>query len=201
MPRYRFQVNDGDARLRTGTIEAETLDDARKQILNRGFEVVSLQALAGSVSAAPFEEPDLEIDSPPRRLRLDVAMALVGVLGLASCIYSLRPAQAVSAAQPPHVPCLVEISGSLHVEGSKDLSDVQLVLDFPDVPVQWTRSWSSVAQKTPGQFRLAADFDAPVKPRRCVFTARKPGHGDVVQELALGQLPAHFQRTVTLRRY
>jgi hypothetical protein len=201
VPRYRFQVKDEAGRLRTGSLEAETLEAARKQILSRGFEVVALQALAATVAAAASDELSLEPEQPtPTRSKLDVVMLLLGLLGLLGCLHQvLRPSAQRSAVQP-HVACSVQVEGTLQMAGAREYSDVQMVLDFPEVPVQWTRGWRAVSTQRAGEFRLIADFESPSAPHTCRFIVRKPGYREYSQDLPLAGLNARFERSVALQR-
>lgn len=199
VPKYRFQVKDDAGRLRTGSLEAETLEAAREQIQSRGFEIVALQALAGTVAAASAEVASFELEEQPTRHRLDGVMLAIGVLGLLGCVHALLPRSEATSVQP-HVPCSVQVQGTVQMAGVSDFSDVQLVLDFPEVPVQWTKPWKSVTTKRAGEFRLVAEFEAPSAPRVCRLVVRKPGYREASQELALPASAARFERSVVLQR-
>lgn len=71
------------------------------------------------------------------------------------------------------------VEGSVTVQGSSSLGDVQVMLDLPEIPYQQTYDWSKMKHPRNGHFVVQVEFESTRRARQLIVRARKPGLGEV----------------------
>jgi hypothetical protein len=204
MARFSFQVKDGEGKLRSGTMEARNLEDARSVILKRGFEVIDLKELAergtGQIqiltAAAPtryrsgpaaprdYRSPIVEAMQErmpsPRSFRF--AMALLAAVGMGWMVVGWRSAPKKTGlpgnrplATASPIKVALNVTASLVDDVS--LGDVEVVLDLPEIPYQQTFLWAKLNHPGPRSFTTNVTFESTRQARQLIVRARKPGYG------------------------
>lgn len=207
MARFHFQVSDAEGKIRRGTMEAQSLSDAREIASRRGYTVIELREV---VDGAP--EPVIKVQSRPATARyhagpaerrefrpglvqrlqdmfpaqmVKVFMGLLIVVGLGWMVVGWRtPGSSVRGApvRPGATPNLtalkLQVEGSVEIEGSSNVNDVQITLDLPEIPYQQTFDWSKMKHPRAGHFVVEVQFESTRRARQLIVHARKPGLGE-----------------------
>ncbi|MBS2035511.1 hypothetical protein JST97_11020 [bacterium] len=207
MARFHFQVSDAEGKIRRGTMEAQSLADAREIAHRRGYTVIELRE---AVDGAP--EPVIKVQSRPASTRYHAGpaerrefrpslgqrlqdmfpsqtvkgvMGLLILIGLGWMVVGWRTPGAPgrgSAARPAATPNLtalkLQVEGSVEIEGSNNVNDVQVTVDLPEIPYQQTFDWSKMKHPRAGHFVVEVQFESTRKARQLVVHARKPGLGE-----------------------
>jgi hypothetical protein len=113
-------------------------------------------------------------------------MALLIVLGLAWMVVGWRtpgaPPSGGGSLKPVATPNLtslkLQVEGTVNVEGSDNVNDVQVTIDLPEIPYQQTFDWSKMKHPRNGHFLVEVEFESTRKARQMIVHARKPGLGE-----------------------
>jgi len=208
MARFHFQVSDTEGKIRRGTMEAQSLSDAREIAGRRGYTVIELcEAVDGipepviKVStkvatsryqtgpAAPREfDPGIleRIGALFSAKAVRAVMSILIVVGFIWMVVGFRSPAARSGTsggpRPMVTPTLtalkLQVEGSVEVIGSSSVGDVQITIDLPEIPYQQTFEWSKLKHPRPGHFYVEVEFESTRKARQLIVHARKPGLGE-----------------------
>lgn len=213
MARFHFQVSDTEGKIRRGTMEAQSLADAREVAHRRGYTVIELREVVDGVA-----EPVIQVQSRPASSRYHTGpaaarpfrptlvqrlqemfpvnavrgvMALLIVVGLIWMVAGWRtpgaPARGAGPVRPVSTPNLtalkLQVEGSVEVVGSTSVGDVQITVDLPEIPYQQTYEWSKLKHPRPGHFLVDVEFESTRKARQLIVHARKPGLGEASTEV------------------
>lgn len=208
MARFHFQVSDSEGKIRRGTMEAQSLSDARAIAHRRGYTIIELREAVDGIS-----EPVIQVAtrSATSRYHTGPAPARAYRPGLWQRLHDLFPAQTVRAvmmilavvglvwmvvgwrtpgprgsgsgpgrpAATPNLTALkLQVEGSVEVVGSSSVGDVQITVDLPEIPYQQTYDWSKMKHPRPGHFLVEVEFESTRKARQLIVHARKPGLGE-----------------------
>ena len=213
MARFHFQVSDTEGKIRRGTMEAQSLSDAREIAGRRGYTVIELRE---AVDGVP--EPVIKVSTKVATSRFQtgpatprefdpgilerigalfsvqvvrIAMGTLIVVGLIWMVVGWR-SQAVRGGtsggpKPVNTPTLtalkLQVEGSVEVIGSSSVGDVQITIDLPEIPYQQTYEWSKLKHPRPGHFYVEVEFESTRKARHLIVHARKPGLGETSTEV------------------
>lgn len=211
MARFHFQVTDTEGKVRTGTMEARNLEDARSVILKKGFSVVdlkeALEAPAVNIQVhkkaansrhhvGPVARRDYQPGLGERIAALTPPASVVRfllilvALGGGAWMYTTwkdpsqaKPGSPARSREPELHPLKLLVTGSVKVEGSSNLGDVQVTLDIPEIPYQQTWEWTKLDHPREGHFVARLEFQSSRKARQLVVRARKPGLGEAHSEV------------------
>lgn len=214
MARFSFQVSDTEGKIRRGTMEAQSLSDAREIAHRRGYTIIELREVVDGIP-----EPVIQVQNhnrpaatrfhagpAPRRefkpglmqrlqdmfpiQAVKGLMALLIVVGLAWMVVGWRtpgaPAKGgpVKTAPTPNLTALkLQVEGTVDVEGSNNVNDVQITIDLPEIPYQQTFDWSKMKHPRNGHFLVEVEFESTRKARQMIVHARKPGLGEGSSEV------------------
>lgn len=213
MARFHFQVSDTEGKIRRGTMEAQSLADAREIAHRRGYTVIELREVVDGVP-----EPVIQVQTrltasryhagpaPARAYRpsllqrigevfpvhaVRALMAILIVVGLGWMVVGWRapgsPARGVGPGRVTSTPSLtalkLQVEGSVEVIGSSSVGDVQITVDLPEIPYQQTYDWSKMKHPRPGHFLVDVEFESTRKARQLIVHARKPGLGEASTEV------------------
>lgn len=213
MARFHFQVSDTEGKIRRGTMEAQSLSDAREIAHRRGYTIIELREVVdgvpepviqvatksatsryhtGPAAARPYR-PDifqrLYDVFPVQTVR--AVMAVLIVVGLVWMVAGWRTPGARStgsgpsrtAATPNLTAFKLQVEGSVEVIGSSSVGDVQITVDLPEIPYQQTYDWTKLKHPRPGHFLVEVEFESTRKARQLIVHARKPGLGETSTEV------------------
>ena len=213
MARFHFQVSDTEGKIRRGTMEAQSLADAREVAHRRGYTVIELREVVDGVP-----EPVIQVQNRPASSRYHTGpaaarafrpglvqrlqdlfpanvvrgvMAVLIVVGLIWMVAGWRSpgssARGTGPARPASTPNLtalkLQVEGSVEVIGSTSVGDVQITVDLPEIPYQQTYDWSKLKHPRPGHFLVDVEFESTRKARQLIVHARKPGLGEASTEV------------------
>jgi hypothetical protein len=213
MARFHFQVSDTEGKIRRGTMEAQSLADAREIAHRRGYTVIELREV---VDGAP--EPVIQVQTRPATARyhsgpaparayrpgllqrladvfpvntVRALMAVLIVVGLGWMVVGWKTPGAPSrgagpgrVTSTPNLTALkLQVEGSVEVVGSSSVGDVQITVDLPEIPYQQTYDWSKMKHPRPGHFLVDVEFESTRKARQLIVHARKPGLGEASTEV------------------
>jgi len=213
MARFHFQVSDTEGKIRRGTMEAQSLSDAREIASRRGYTVIELRE---AVDGVP--EPVIKVQTKSATTRYHTGPAPArefdpGILERIGDLFSAKAVRAVmstlivvgliwmvvgwrspaarggtsGAPKPMVTPTLtalkLQVEGSVEVVGSSSVGDVQITIDLPEIPYQQTFEWSKLKHPRPGHFFVEVEFESTRKARQLVVHARKPGLGETSTEV------------------
>lgn len=212
MARFHFQVSDAEGKIRRGTMEAQSLSDAREIAGRRGYTVIELRE---AVDGAP--EPVIKVQSRPATTRyhagpaerrefrpslgqrlqdwfpsqvVKAAMSVLILVGLGWMVVGWRTPGASTKGHParpvvtPNLTALkLEVEGTVEIEGSSNVNDVQITIDLPEIPYQQTFDWEKLKHPRAGHFVAEVQFESTRKARQLVVHARKPGLGEGATEV------------------
>lgn len=207
MARFHFQVKDSAGGVRTGTMEARNLADARQIIENRGFSVVQLRAVEEAAPSSPKLEvhtksahmrhhvgpaPRREYRPPlgerlaallPPASALNVGFLLLALLGALWMVRSWRSPGAGPPGSRPAVQATPEsFPVKLLIEGKVNCpgspGDVEILVDLPEIPYQQTFQWSKIKHVKPDHFVVEVQFESTRKAKTLRVVARQPGVGE-----------------------
>ncbi|MFN8613404.1 MAG: hypothetical protein U0931_38050 [Vulcanimicrobiota bacterium] len=207
MARFHFQVSDAEGKVRRGTMEAQSLADAREIARRRGYTVIELREATDGVT-----EPVIKVQSRPATARyhagpaerrefnpgllqrlqdmfpastVKAVMGLLIVVGLIWMVVGWRtPGTPTRGSRPRNVatPSLtalkLQVEGTVEIEGSSNVNDVQITVDLPEIPYQQTFDWSKLKHPRTGHFLVEVQFESSRKARQLIVHARKPGLGE-----------------------
>lgn len=207
MARFHFQVSDTEGKIRRGTMEAQSLSDAREIALRRGYTIIELREVVdgipepvikvqtksatsryhtGPAEARPYRPGLLQRFQdgfPAKTMR--ALMAVLIVVGLTWMVAGWRSPglpRGSAVARPGATPNLtalkLQVEGSVEVIGSSSVGDVQITIDLPEIPYQQTYDWSKLQHPRPGHFLVNVEFESTRKARQLIVHARKPGLGE-----------------------
>ena len=199
MAQFRFRVEDKHGRVRTGRITASNKIDAESRIEQAGMKLLELtqttETSAISIRdfqkksgwkpprAEPYELDDSFLDRflsrIPKNLSYNAvfgAMATVGLLWVAATW--AWGAKKKVVVEIPKNPINITILGNVAISGLQDFGDVQMMMDFPEVPYQISRKWNELEHPAPGQFKWQTEFMTRTSPRDCIVRAIKPYHAE-----------------------
>ena len=207
MPQFRFRIQDVEGRVRTGRLTASSKMDAHSRIEQTGMKILELSEVFDA-SAAPLKvqgqarstyraeraEP-YELDPTwfewlyskvPTGMTPNFVFAGLAVLGLLWVAYSWNAAPAHRRGLPEatKVPVSVTVTGSVSMPGIQDFGDVEITLDFPEIPYQISKRWSELDHPSQSRFKWHLEFSAHTLPHNCFLRARKP-HLDEAKSQAL----------------
>lgn len=212
MARFHFQVSDTEGKIRRGTMEAQSLSDAREIAHRRGYTVIELREVVdgipepvikvqtksattryhtGPAEARPFRPGLLQRlqDMFPVAI-MRAVMAVLIVVGLVWMVAGWRSPGAPRSGGPerasatPNLTALkLQIEGSVEVVGSSSVGDVQITVDLPEIPYQQTYEWSKLKHPRAGHFLIDVEFESTRKARQLIVHARKPGLGEASTEV------------------
>ncbi|MCW5866488.1 MAG: hypothetical protein KIS61_04425 [Candidatus Eremiobacteraeota bacterium] len=213
MARFHFQVSDTEGKIRRGTMEAQSLSDAREIAHRRGYTVIELREV---VDGAPEPAIKVQTKSATSRYHTGPAEARAYRPGLLQRLQDLFPVHTVRAvmavlivvglvwmvagwrtpgarnpgsgpSRAPATPNLtalkLQVEGSVEVVGSSSLGDVQITVDLPEIPYQQTYDWTKLKHPRPGHFLVDVEFESTRKARQLIVHARKPGLGEASTEV------------------
>lgn len=204
MPQFRFRVEDKEGKVRTGRLTAASKSDAHSRIEQAGMKVLELGEIFDSAPvsevkvqtphskknqwraprADPYELGDdlLEKISSkvPEQVRAKfnptIFFCVLAALGLLWAIgratWKEKPKRVVVATTK--IPVNVTITGNVSMPGIQDFGDVQVALDFPEVPYQISKKWEDLEHPSQGRFKWQANFAARISPRTCIVRVMKP---------------------------
>ncbi|MBN9415406.1 hypothetical protein ABS71_19910 [bacterium SCN 62-11] len=145
MPRYRFAVKDEWGRRKTGKMDAPDLEDARKRLLQGGFEVLSLAEEGQPLSD---EEAVVPRKAPPKSL-VYVGVSLLVLAGMVALAgWMRRPLPRVAPPQP------LKLVFSGRTKGACQ----RVMLDLPELP------FHEEAILKDGRYRLEVELKVQHKP-------------------------------------
>lgn len=165
MVKFRFVVEDDPQSARQGTLEARDQEHALEILRRRGFRQISLKPVeAPALSVLP---PGHSPALPAPSYKRDVLLFLLGLAGLLGCLVHLKSAPAAGgvAQESAQETCHLRVDGILGGPKPSDWSKVSILLDFPEVPLQWSRPWLELEHPTPNGFRIEAKFSCQTRPR------------------------------------
>lgn len=197
MPQFSFRVKDGQGRLRKGRLTATDIATARKLVLETGVSLIEIAPLddppaiqlekpSNGVTqrADPYDLPEPLGEKLLRRLpNPTVSLSVMLVVGIFWGIYSWR-SQARQAPRPLPEPkyAVVNVTVEGSLKGQSNLADAQVVLVFPEVPVQFAKSWSELEHPEPGRFRWKTEFKSVKAPDQCLVRALGPGGKEAISQ-------------------
>ena len=213
MARFHFQVSDTEGKIRRGTMEAQSLSDAREIAHRRGYTIIELREVVdgipepvikvttrsattryhtGPAEARPFR-PSLaqRLGDMFPVATVRAIMAVLIVVGLLWMVAGWRsPGVSPTGQGPgrasatPNLTALkLQVEGSVEVIGSTSLGDVQITVDLPEIPYQQTYEWSKLKHPRAGHFLVEVEFESTRKARQLIVHARKPGLGEASTEV------------------
>lgn len=187
MPRFLYKGKDRTGQIRTGTVEAPTYAEARKQLQTQGIEISMLnqaaeprEPRAEPVSSA-LPVPVEERGSGLKRLAAALALVLVvaAVAAWAVPRLSSRTAPAEGALQPGEVTRVVSLRGQVELLGTPPgasngelLKDVRLTVIFPDVPTEITLYYPELNMTGSGSFDCKVHFLSVPEPKEANVSIR-----------------------------
>lgn len=181
MLKFRFVVLDESGRRRKGTLQANRLEEARKRLLQAGFEIVSLVA-----DGQPLDLGDAE----PGELHLPVSRRWLGVAALLACLGLLGLALAWLKGSPPAFkpqPLKFTLQGSCSAP-----SGSVVVLDMPEMPLRMEKPASA-------NFRFEVSIESFQQPTYA-WVAVQPARGRRADNLGPEGLESRYRKRVALRR-
>ena len=210
MARFQFQVSDSDGKVRKGTMEARSLTEAREIALKRGYTIIELREVLEApetqikVQTRPATSryhtgPATAREFTPslgQRLQAlfptQVVRGVMGTLMVVGLIWMVvgwkdpgrgGPGKSGSSLATPALNAFkLLVEGSVEVQGSSSLGDVQISIDLPDIPYQQTYEWPKIKHPREGHFSIDVEFESARKARQLIVRARKPGLGEASTE-------------------
>lgn len=178
MTTFRFKVyNPKSDKVRRGTLEAVSIEEAKKEILSHGFEILELKKESKLVfSTRGSTAPKVDLGQPDQReyrlsildrlkMKLPVnwstyaALILLG-LGLPLLVLYWTPRETGSSSYKDVV---IHLKGRLSA-GQK--TQETLVVRLPEVPLQVRYPIADVVDEV-GEFEVELSFSAERLPSRC----------------------------------
>lgn len=206
MPQFRFRIQDKEGRVRTGRLTATSKPDAHARIEQTGMKVLELvevleagaapalkvQGQSKSTYRASRAEP-YELDPTwlerlfsklPRGITGNVVFAALGIAGLLWVVYNRNavPTHKRGIPDATKVPVSVTVTGAVSMPGVQDFGDVELIMDFPEIPYQVSKRWSELEHPSQARFKWHLEFSAHNLPRNCYLRARKPHLDDATSQ-------------------
>ena len=230
MAQFQFRVEDQAGRVRAGRITANSLEDARKRMLDLGMKVLELRncgspsevterstPTSSGLRISAVEPVDVSIrwDSrwyefweryPRERWEGPVGKALIALFALGFLVWlrspraSLTVAPAARASSAPLHSVNVTLSGAVQVDGVQDLGDVVLLVDFPDIPFQFSSPWKDLDHPSSGRYRWQVAVKSQVQPKSCVVRAVKPDYRESSLRRPLASPTAEIRADLRLSR-
>lgn len=188
MPKFTFKARDGNGRIRTGKVQAESIVTVRRLLADKGLELIDAEDADSSLSflAEPspkfrglsFAPPDQNQYRPTPLERLvsmlandgwsRILVAGLALLGLGVFLWNWKnsekkalPLRPATVATPTTL--RVKIGGTL-TRSSSLSDDVNLVLDLPEIPFRKVTPLHDILQS--GTYTLTLDLISHRQPRR-----------------------------------
>jgi hypothetical protein len=203
MPQFRFRIQDIEGRVRTGRLTAASKMDAHSRIEQTGMKVLELTEVLDTAASAPSlkvqgqakstyrasrAEP-YELDSTwlewcyakiPTGVTPNVLFAALAIVGLLWVVYrwDAGSTHARGLPEPTKVPIDITVLGSVSMPGVQDFGDVELIMDFPEIPYQVSKRWSEIDHPSQSRFKWHLEFAAHSLPHNCYLRAHKPHLAD-----------------------
>jgi hypothetical protein len=198
MPEYRFRIKDSDGKIRAGKTLAPSKDDARRRIEDAGFVVlelfenidvaasVKIQEGGGSYTGANYRslrvEP-LQLDPlwsdrisawvPRGQAANKVLLGLV-VVGLGWGLWQVKSADSARKPTVEATQTMVNVTADVQVvlPAGAVLSDLKLVVSFPEIPYQSGKAWNDLDHPSKDHAVFKLNFLTSVVPKNCVVIAK-----------------------------
>lgn len=181
MLKFRFVVLDESGRRRKGTLQANRLEEARKRLLQGGFEIVSLVA-----DGQPLDLGGAE----PGELRLPVSRRWLGAAAVLACLGLLGFALAWLKGSPPPLkprPFKFTLQGSCSAPPGS-----VVVLDLPEMPLRMEKPAGST-------FRFDVSMESFQQPTYA-WVAVQPARARRPDNLGPEGLESRYRKRVALRK-